>query len=80
MCKDLNLSLPGYPRAVQDVRKRKKTQPVDCLRCGLTLRDKYILLKHVSFVHLLLFFLFVMAKDDQDLDPLVFPCSVADPH
>ena len=52
LCKRLNLSggLSGLPEEVVDDPKKKKRQPksVKCERCGVPLRDKYVLKRHVS--------------------------------
>ena len=52
MCKRLNLSggLSLSQEVVEDPKKKKR-QPksVRCERCGLPLRDKYVLKRHVSF-------------------------------
>jgi hypothetical protein len=49
LCEDLNLTVPGTPRTEKDVSKKKRKQPtrVDCPRCGLSLRDKFVQRKHV---------------------------------
>jgi hypothetical protein len=55
MCKRLNLSgglsLPELPQAgVEDPKKKKRqAKSVKCEGCGLRLRDKYVLKRHVSF-------------------------------
>jgi hypothetical protein len=47
LCEDLNLTVPGSPRA-EKKKKRKVPTRVDCPRCGLSLRDKFVQRKHVS--------------------------------
>jgi hypothetical protein len=51
LCEDLNLTVPGTPRTEKDVSKKKRKQPtrVDCPQCGLSLRDKFVQRKHVSY-------------------------------
>jgi len=56
LCKDLNLTIPGTPRQEKDeaekkrAEKKKKKEPsrVTCERCHLSLRDKFVLKRHVS--------------------------------
>jgi hypothetical protein len=51
LCKDLNLTVPGSPRMKKEDLKTKRRRPkkVTCDVCRMTLRDKYVLQKHVSF-------------------------------
>jgi hypothetical protein len=53
------LTIPGISRAEKeefekklaekkDAKKKKKVQRVDCERCKLSLRDKFVLKRHVS--------------------------------
>ena len=46
LCKDLNLTVPGYPSKEKTELGKKKRKPppeMECELCGLSLFDKFVL-------------------------------------